>query len=92
MDNSAAAKTENAFPLHTAAKGRSLTIIDIPDGWSRTQLIRFGILGGERVQCLERLPGGTIVIEKNRQEIAIGAALAKTILVAYADNGENSKR
>jgi Fe2+ transport system protein FeoA len=27
------------------------------------------------------MPGGTVVIEKNRQEIAIGAALAKTILV-----------
>ena len=36
---------------------------------------------GEVVRCIERLPGGTVVIEKNRQEIAIGAALAKTIIV-----------
>lgn len=60
-------------------------IIDIPDGKSKDQLIRLGILKGEFVKCLERLPGGTIVIEKNRQEIAIGVTLARTILVAYAN-------
>jgi Fe2+ transport system protein FeoA len=30
---------------------------------------------------IERMPGGTVVIEKNRQEVAIGAVLAKTIMV-----------
>lgn len=74
----------HGVPLHSVTKGSILTIIDIPEGRSREQLIRLGILKGELIKCLERLPGGTVVIEKNRQEIAIGATLAKTILVAYA--------
>jgi Fe2+ transport system protein FeoA len=92
MDSGSTEPARDGFPLHAAAKGRELIIVNIPDGWSRTQLIRFGILGGEQIRCLERLPGGTVVIEKNRQEIAIGAALAKTILVAYAETGESAKQ
>ena len=61
-----------------------LTITDIPEGRPRTQLIRLGIMKGEAIRCIERLPGGTVVIEKNRQEIAIGVSLAKTIVVAPA--------
>lgn len=44
---------------------------------------------GEVVRCIERLPGGTVVIEKNRQEVAVGAALAKTIIVDCAETGED---
>jgi ferrous iron transport protein A len=47
----------------------------------RAQFIRLGISEGERVTCLERLPGGTIVIQKNRQQIALGHKLAKEIFV-----------
>jgi len=71
------------IPLHQITKGTTLVVIDIPEGRSRERLIRLGILKGQLIKCLERLPGGTVVIEKNRQEIAIGATLAKTILVAY---------
>jgi Fe2+ transport system protein FeoA len=46
-------------------------------------LIRLGVVKGEFIRCLERLPGGTVVIQKHRQEIAIGVTLAKTILVAH---------
>ncbi len=60
----------------------------VPEGRSRTQLIRLGIMKGEVVRCIERLPGGTVVIEKNRQEIAIGASLAKTIIVDVAEDRE----
>jgi Fe2+ transport system protein FeoA len=70
-------------PLHQAAKGSYVVIQHVPDGRSKAQLIRLGILKGQLVRCLERLPGGTVVIEKNRQEIAIGVTLAKLILVAY---------
>ena len=58
----------------------------IPDDRSRTQLIRLGIVEGEMIRVVERMPGGTIVIEKNRREIAIGAALARTIRVAIPGN------
>ena len=71
--------------LHSVTKGSRLTIVDIPAGGSRIKLIRLGILVGETIRCIERMPGGTVVIEKNRQEIAIGAALAKTILVERLD-------
>ena len=75
----------HGIALDQITKGSALVVIDVPEGRSRERLIRLGILSGQRIKCIERLPGGTVVIEKNRQEIAIGATLAKTILVAYAD-------
>jgi Fe2+ transport system protein FeoA len=72
--------------LYFVTKGSNLTIVDIPAGKSREQLIRLGIMKGENIRCVERLPGGTVVIEKNRRELAIGAALAKTILVERASD------
>jgi len=71
--------------LHQVPKGSRLVVIEIPEGRSRTQLIRLGVVKGEFIRCLERLPGGTVVIQKHRQEIAIGATLARTILVAYVN-------
>jgi Fe2+ transport system protein FeoA len=76
--------TPKTTPLSSAAKGSNLLIVDIPEGRPRTQLIRLGIMKGEVIRCIERLPGGTVVIEKNRQEIAIGVSLAKTIAVSTA--------
>lgn len=77
------------FALSSARTGNRLLIIDIPEERGRTQLIRLGIMKGEAVQCIERLPGGTVVVEKNRQEIAIGASLAKTIIVEAVGAEEN---
>ncbi len=76
--------TSKSASLYSVPKGSRIIIVDVPDGRSRAKLIRLGIIKGEPVQCLERLPGGTVVIEKNRQEIAVGASLARAILVAYA--------
>ena len=73
------------FPLHKIPKGSRVLIVEVPEGKGKSQLIRLGILKGEFIRCLERLPGGTMVIEKNRREIAIGMTLAKSIFVAYAD-------
>jgi Fe2+ transport system protein FeoA len=67
--------------LDGSCKGSRLIVRKIPDGRSRTQLIRLGIVEGEEIGVVERMPGGTVVIEKNRREIAIGAALARTIRV-----------
>ncbi len=58
-----------------------VTVLALPSGVVRSQFIRFGIVEGETVECLERLPGGTVVIRKNRQEIAIGRQLALNVLV-----------
>ena len=67
--------------LSTVSKGNSLRVVDIPQGIEGTRLIRLGMLKGVLINCLERLPGGTVVVGINRQEIAIGASLAKIILV-----------
>jgi len=77
---------DKAVPLHTISKGSRVLIMEVPEGKGKSQLIRLGILKGEFIRCLERLPGGTMVIEKNRREIAIGMNLAKSIFVAYATN------
>ena len=73
----------DSIPLHQVNKGSRLVVLDIPEGRARAQLIRLGVVKGEFIRCLERLPGGTIVIQKHRQEIAIGVTLARSILVAY---------
>lgn len=65
--------------LDKAKKGTYITIQTLPDGLLKIQLIRLGITEGAKIFCLERLPGGTIVLQKNRQEIAIGYDLAKKI-------------
>ncbi len=67
--------------LDCAHKGSRLIVRKLPDGGNRTQLIRLGIIEGERIRIIERLAGGTVVIEKNRREIAIGAAMSKTLVV-----------
>jgi ferrous iron transport protein A len=79
------------IPLHKVQKGSRLVIVEIPEGRSRSQLIRLGVVKGEFIRCLERLPGGTVVIQKHRQEIAIGVTLARTILVAYVNAEQQAK-
>jgi len=71
--------------LSTIRKGTTVRVTDIPQGRSRAQMIRLGIVEGVVLKCLERLPGGTIVVQKQRQEIAIGASLSRVIMVAHAD-------
>ncbi|MBZ0178774.1 MAG: ferrous iron transport protein A [Melioribacteraceae bacterium] len=68
-----------ALTLDKALKGHSLTIAKLPNGDIKSQLIRLGITEGLTVSCIEKLPGGTIVLRRNRQEIALGSALAKSI-------------
>jgi len=68
--------------LDKAVKGTYLTITSLPQGVFKIQLLRIGLSEGEQVFCLERLPGGTIIIQKNRQEIAIGYDLAKEIVIS----------
>lgn|GEM_PF-546571 len=68
--------------LDSARKGKYFTVMALPHGVLKVQLIRFGISEGDRIFCLERLPGGTVVIQKNRQEIALGYELASQILIS----------
>ncbi len=61
--------------------GQWVRISSLPEGILYAQFVRLGIHEGQRVKCLERLPGGTIVLQKNRQQVAVGHALAKIIYV-----------
>ena len=72
----------NKKTLDKVKKGSVFIIKTLPVDEIRFQLMRMGISEGDKVFCLERLPGGTIVLQKKRQEIAIGSELAKTILVS----------
>ena len=67
--------------LDKVKKGKFLTILSLPIDDYKIQLIRLGLSEGESVKCIGRLPGGTIVIQKNRQEIAIGYELARKIKI-----------
>jgi Fe2+ transport system protein FeoA len=88
--NSSATDPSIKRGLSTVSKGSSLRVIDIPAGVEGTRLIRLGMVKGAVIKCVERLPGGTVVIGINRQEIAIGASLAKTILVESANDGPST--
>ena len=79
---------EGELLLVDAASGQFLMIVSVPAGVTRAQFIRVGIHEGERVQCLERLPGGTVVLKKNRQQIAVGHQLAEKISVVPVEEGE----
>ncbi|MCX8010514.1 MAG: ferrous iron transport protein A [Ignavibacteria bacterium] len=71
------------FTLDKAEPGEKLIIQELPNGEIKSQLIRLGITQGEKINCLERLVGGTVVIQKKRQEIALGYELARKISVIH---------
>ncbi len=73
--------TKYPLPLSKIKAGSYVTVVTIPAGIYKAQFIRFGIIEGEKIYCMTRLPGGTLIIQKNRQEIAIGPALTARILV-----------
>jgi ferrous iron transport protein A len=80
--------SRNTVSLFVAKRGQWLRIHQLPHGVLRAQFIRFGISEGERVKCIERLPGGTIVIQKHRQQLTIGHLLAKQIFVLVLEPAE----
>ncbi len=67
--------------LDQVEKGQKFIIDKLPDDDYKLQLIRFGIAEGEKVTCLDKILGGTIILKKNRLEIALGSELAKKIKV-----------
>ena len=67
--------------LDKAKKGQIIMIKSIPDGLIRVQAIRFGINEGSVITCREIVPAGPVIVERQKQEIAIGRNLAKSIMV-----------
>lgn len=75
--------------LDKAKKGDVVKILTIPDERVRAQAIRFGIAENQTAKVVEIVPGGPTIIEKGKQEIAIGRNLSKTIAVELISSGQN---
>ncbi len=67
--------------LDEAKKGQIIKVTGIKDELTRVQAIRLGISEGAVVTCREIVPAGPVVVARNKQEIAIGRSLARTIVV-----------
>lgn len=78
-------KSKKTIHLIDVKTGQILKIISTPHGVLKAQFVRLGIHEGEKVKCYEHLPGGTIVLQKNRQHIAVGHQLARQIIVEVLD-------
>lgn len=75
--------------LDKVKKGDAIKIISIPDDQVRAQAIRFGIAENEIVKIVQVVPAGPIVLEKGKQEIAIGRNLAQKITIEIINSGKN---
>jgi Fe2+ transport system protein FeoA len=78
----------NQISLSSASRGQLMKIVSMPDGVLKAQFVRLGIREGEKVKCLERLPGGTVVLQKSRQQISIGHQIAKQIMVVILNESK----
>lgn len=74
-------KKSELMKLTEAEPGMELEICELPAGSLKNQFVRLGVTEGTRVKCAHKLPGGTIVILKRHQEIAVGSEIAKKIMV-----------
>lgn len=68
--------------LSTIRKGMRVRIEQLPQGEMRSHFIRIGLMEGVIVSCLEKLPGGTIVLGLHHQEVALSDELASAILIS----------
>lgn len=65
--------------LNKLKKGQCAKIIEFKNSEIKLQSSRFGIEVGQVIKCIASL--GTIVIQKNQQQIAIGKGLSLQIMV-----------
>ena len=72
---------EKNLTLSELSSGLDFKIIKIPDGDIKFQFMRLGVYEGEKLRCVRKLPGGTIIIGRAHQQIAVGSELAKKIIV-----------
>lgn len=84
--------TEYTIPLIESTPGQVLRIFSLPRHETvYYHFIRLGIHEGQTVTCYAKLPGGTIVLKKNRQYVAIGHALAQQVRVVFNKEGSLSE-
>ncbi len=78
-------KNKQKAYLDKVKSGQNIIIAELPSGEIKSQLIRLGIAVESKFKCLKRLPGGTIVLVRKRQEIALGFDIASKISVIITD-------
>ncbi len=62
-------------------RGEMATIVEVPEGILRHQLLRFGIAPGTSISCRCRIPFGPVVVGLAGQEIALGRDIARSVMV-----------
>jgi len=67
--------------LNQLNRGQTVILMDLPSGIIRSQAVRLGLMPGTEVTCVQKMPKGPVIIRKNRQQIAVGEALAAQITV-----------
>ena len=72
---------KNQTTLDRMKRGKMCCIKSLPQGMVKDQTIRFGLTEGKEVTCQAVIPGGPVVLEVDRQEIAFGRNLAKQIVI-----------
>ena len=70
---------DNKICLNSISPGERVLIKHIPEGKYKSQLLRLGLYEGQTIECISKLPGGTMVLGVNRQELALGKKLTNNI-------------
>jgi ferrous iron transport protein A len=73
--------------LNQLSPGQRASLEELPQGLIRSQAVRLGLMPGTEITCVQKLPKGPVIIRKNYQQIAVGAALADQITVKEIDEG-----
>jgi Fe2+ transport system protein FeoA len=74
-------KKNNKICLSSISTGEKVVIKRIPENEYKSQLLRLGLYEGQTIECISKLPGGTMVLGVNRQELALGKKLTNTIVI-----------
>lgn len=72
-----------ARELNATHIGDLVEVVSVDDPYARIQALRFGINPGAVVETIAHVKNGPIVIKSGFQEIAIGAPLARKIMVKH---------
>jgi len=84
-------EVQRMITLAQIKSGQRAVLTAIPSGRIRSQIIRFGLTEGAEVLCIEAIPKGPVVIERNRQQIALGQRLADQIGIELTDHAERER-
>jgi Fe2+ transport system protein FeoA len=71
--------------LSQAKTGDRLTVVQIPPGLVRAQLLRLGISEGCELTCVLTIPAGPVVVRQGNLDVALGRKTAAEVQVRFRD-------